>query len=131
MSKFAVLLATERLLASNMNLVRKICIAIRIMIGLAALASILAFSVGCSVGSLLLTQNHKSCTGQVGFFASNPTESLPANLHTQVWRWVAVSVVDGVTELCILGTFCSIIWSLQMRRKLKITLTVLLGLRIM
>jgi hypothetical protein len=65
-SKLAVLLATERLLASNMNMVRKICIAIRVIIGLAAVASVLSFSIGCSLGSLLLPENQHSCAGQVG-----------------------------------------------------------------
>ncbi|KND89969.1 hypothetical protein TOPH_05326 [Tolypocladium ophioglossoides CBS 100239] len=111
MAKFAVLLATERLLAGNMKTVRKICIMIRIVVGLAALASLLIISLGCSMGSLRMPQSHSRCNGQV-------------------WRWTAVSIVDGVTELCILGVFYSIIWSLQMRRKLKMTLTILLGLRI-
>ncbi|OAA36857.1 hypothetical protein NOR_07377 [Metarhizium rileyi] len=109
-AKCAVLLAVERLLAADMETTRNFCILLRVAIGVAALASLLAFSVGCSLGNLLV-QDQRRCGGQT-------------------LRWIAVTVLDGITEFCILGMFCSIIWTLQMRVKLKMTLTTLLGMRL-
>ncbi|KAM4061736.1 restless-like transposase [Hirsutella rhossiliensis] len=80
MAKFAVLLATERLLAGKMKTVRRLCIVIRVVVGLGASASLLAISVGCSAGSLLVPQSYEGCDGQV-------------------WRWTAVSLVDGGRRL--------------------------------
>jgi hypothetical protein len=94
-----------------MRTVRTICLVVRGIVGVGAIASILTITIGCGLTGLVLPKEVHTCSAQV-------------------WRWVAVAIVDGVTEMCILGVFCSIIWSLKMRNKLKMTLTILLGLRI-
>ncbi|OAQ98392.1 hypothetical protein LLEC1_05270, partial [Akanthomyces lecanii] len=112
MAKFAVLLATERLLAASMKTVRRICILIRATLGAAALASILLITVNCPTQGLLSPQAERQCSG-LG------------------QRWVIISILDGVTELAILCVFYGLVWSLQMRLARKWMLTVLLGLRIL
>lgn len=111
MSKFAVLLATERLLAASMKTVRRICFIIRIFLLVAALAAILLITINCSTNGLLLTKSQRQCRG----------------LGT---RWLVISILDGVSEVAILCVFYGLIWSLQMRTRRKWMLTILLGLRI-
>ena len=112
MAKFAVLLATERLLAASMKTVRRICILIRATLGAAALASILLITIRCSTNGLLSPKSQRQCSG-LG------------------QRWVIISILDGVTELAILCVFYGLVWSLQMRLARKWMLTILLGLRIL
>lgn len=133
MAKLAVLFTTERLLAANMRTVRNICVLIRFIIGLAAIASLITFSIDCSIGNLLAAQGQSQCNGQVGCPYALTIAVVVANhfWDFKIWRWTAVTIMDGLTELCILGTFYSIVWSLQMSKNLKITVTTLLGMRIM
>ncbi|KAM3466196.1 hypothetical protein NHJ6243_000936 [Beauveria neobassiana] len=112
MAKFAVLLATERLLAATMKTVQRICVVIRATLAAAALASILLITVDCSANGLLSTHSQRRCGG-LGR------------------RWVIVSLLDGVTELAILCVFYGLVWSLQMRTPRKWMLTILLGLRLL
>ncbi|KAM3565811.1 hypothetical protein ARSEF4850_001191 [Beauveria asiatica] len=112
MAKFAVLLATERLLAATMKRVQRICVLIRAALAAAALASILLITVDCSANELLSTHSQRRCSG-LGR------------------RWVIVSILDGVTELAILCVFYGLVWSLQMRTPRKWMLTILLGLRLL
>ncbi|KAJ6783561.1 hypothetical protein PWT90_10971 [Aphanocladium album] len=112
MAKFAVLLATERLLAASMKTVQRICLMIRAGLAAAALASILLITVRCSIQGLLLTNSQRQCSG-LG------------------QRWLIISILDGVTELAILSVFYGLVWSLQMKTSRKWMLTILLGLRIL
>ncbi|KAM3506501.1 hypothetical protein MY10362_002310 [Beauveria mimosiformis] len=112
MAKFAVLLATERLLAATMKTVQRICVLIRAALAAAALASILLITIDCSAHGLLSTHSQRRCGG-LGR------------------RWVIVSILDGVTELAILCVFYGLVWSLQMRTPRKWMLTILLGLRLL
>ncbi|KAM3506595.1 hypothetical protein MY11210_007493 [Beauveria gryllotalpidicola] len=112
MAKFAVLLATERLLAASMKTVQRICLAIRAALALAALASILLITVDCPAHGLLSTHSQRRCGG-LGR------------------RWVIVSILDAITELAILSVFYGLVWSLQMKTTRKWMLTILLGLRLL
>ncbi|KAK6393223.1 hypothetical protein LTR81_026480 [Elasticomyces elasticus] len=44
--------------------------------------------------------------------------------------WAAVTAVDGMTDLAIFEAFCWIMWRVQMKKRLKATVIVLLGLRL-
>lgn len=113
MAKLAVLLATERLLAaSSMKTVRRLCFLIRGALAAAALVSVLVLTVRCSINGLLVTKNQSQCSG------------LGA-------RWLAISILDGITELAILCVFYGLVWRLQMKTSHKWMLTILLGLRML
>lgn len=90
--------------------VRKICIVLRILLVICGLASFLTVTLGCTIGSITINDGGDKCDGHI-------------------WRWVLVSVLDFLTEFMLLALFCSIVWSLQMRMKLKIALFFLQGLR--
>lgn len=111
MSKFSVLLATERLLAASMKTVQRLCFLLRVFLGLTTLASVLLITVRCSISGLLTTRSIQQCNG-LG------------------QRWIIVSILDAVTESSVLAVFYGLVWSLQMRLSRKWTLTLLLGLRI-
>lgn len=112
MAKFAVLLATERLLATSMKAIRRLCFFIRGALAAAALASILLLTVRCPINGLLVTKNQSQCSG------------LGA-------RWLVISLLDGGTELSILCVFYGLVWTLQMKTSRKWMLTILLGLRML
>ncbi|WPH02745.1 Hypothetical protein R9X50_00561300 [Acrodontium crateriforme] len=111
-TKVSVLLATERLLAHDMTRMRKVCHAVRVAVAVFALGSLLAVGIECSGGSLILGTSERRCNALVS-------------------RWVAISAMDGVSEIIVLVTFCMIVWPLQMKTRMKATLTLLVGLRLM
>ncbi|KAK3724050.1 hypothetical protein LTR37_001172 [Vermiconidia calcicola] len=75
------------------------------------------------------------CTVMGGLEAGlgESTKDLSAETVTlvgRVPRWTATATIDGVTDLCTFVAFGVFIWSLQSRRKVKITVTALLAFRL-
>ncbi|TQV95266.1 hypothetical protein V2A60_009690 [Cordyceps javanica] len=113
MAKFSVLLATERLLASTMKTVQRICVFIRVSLLAVAVACILLITVRCSARGLVAAPSSAARCSSMGM------------------RWLVIAILDAATEVAILGVFYSLVWSLQMRAARKWMLTILLALRML
>lgn len=48
----------------------------------------------------------------------------------QTARWIAITIVDAITEIATFVVFCVLMSSLQMQNRLKVTVSVLLAFRL-
>ncbi|GIZ45739.1 hypothetical protein CKM354_000889300 [Cercospora kikuchii] len=108
-AKLAVLLAVQSLLARDMavRIVFHCTLGAVTVLGIASLLTVL---VGCD-GHDLLTGGGDNCNRET--------------------RWIAVAIMDALTELWGFALFCWVVWSLQMRSSYKITASAMVGLRLL
>ena len=111
-----------------MKMARLICYIFQVLVAVGGLASLLAITIDCAANGLMKQDRNSICQDQV--INDHMLRYLAVANVPQTARWIVVSVIDGVSEFCILGAFCWIIAGRQMRTNVKLTVMLLLGLRV-
>jgi len=109
--KHSVLATVERVLGPNEKMQRVVCWVLQAVTAMLGVASLVAILVSCDASTLLTVARNDQCTGQ----------SI---------RWVAITVIDAITEISIFVLFAFFMSGLQMRGSMKTTVVMLLAFRL-
>ncbi|KXL42856.1 MAG: hypothetical protein FE78DRAFT_116763, partial [Acidomyces sp. 'richmondensis'] len=112
LSKATVTLSLTSMLPRDMKVARLVCNAMLGFNGACGAISLVTVTARCSALSLL-------------------TESVESHCANQTKRWIAITILDGVTEVGIFAIFSWILWPLMMRKTLKAAISSLFALRLL